>query len=57
MQDARARKLDVIIAWKLDRFFRSLKDLVNVLSELSDLGVEFVSLKINSISQPPLAVY
>lgn len=45
MQDARARKFDIIIAWKLDRFFRSLKDLVLTLEELENLSVQFVSLK------------
>lgn len=45
MKDAKERKLDLIICWKMDRLFRSLKDLVTTLQELSDLGVEFVSLK------------
>ena len=45
MQDARARKFNIIIAWKLDRFFRSLKDLVLTLEELENLSVQFVSLK------------
>lgn len=43
--DARDKKIDVIICWKLDRLFRSLKDLILTLQELSDLGVEFVALK------------
>lgn len=45
--DARGRKLDLIICWKLDRFFRSLKHLVVTLQELQELGVEFVSLRDN----------
>lgn len=45
--DARSRKIDLIVCWKLDRLFRSLKDLVNTLQELSDIGVEFISLKDN----------
>ena len=45
LRDARSRKVDVILVWKLDRAFRSLKDMVNVLQELTDLGVEFVSVK------------
>ena len=45
MSDARARKIDAIICWKMDRLFRSLKDLVTTLQELSDFGVEFVSIK------------
>lgn len=47
MADAKARKVDVIAVWKLDRFGRSLKHLVNTLSELQALGVTFVSLRDN----------
>lgn len=39
----RSRKVDVIAVAKLDRLFRSLKHLVNVLDEFRALGVEFVS--------------
>lgn len=45
--DARARKFDVLIIWKLDRLFRSLKDMVVTLQELSELGIEFISIKDN----------
>ena len=41
---ARRREIDVIIVWRLDRWGRSLADLVTTLKELSDLGVGFVSL-------------
>lgn len=47
LEDARLKKFDVIICWKLDRLFRSLKDLVYTLQELSDLEIEFVALKDN----------
>lgn len=47
MLDAKARKFDLVLCWKLDRFFRSLKELVTALSEFSDLGIQFVSLKDN----------
>lgn len=43
--DARQRKFDVLLVWKLDRIFRSVKDCINGLHEFADLGVEFVSLK------------
>lgn len=43
----RERKTDVVLSWKLDRCFRSLRDSVNTLQEFSDLGIEFVSLKDN----------
>lgn len=42
---ARTREIDIILIWKLDRFFRSLRDLVNTISELEELGVSLVSLK------------
>src|SRR5947209_14152182 len=47
MVDARQRRFDVIVVWKIDRFGRSLKHLVNALAELDALGVAFVSLRDN----------
>jgi putative DNA-invertase from lambdoid prophage Rac len=44
MKAARRREIDAIVVWKLDRFGRSLADLVLTLRELVDLGVAFVSL-------------
>src|SRR6266436_3369417 len=43
--DAHRRKLDAVLVWKLDRFGRSLKHLVNALAEFESLGVAFISLK------------
>ena len=40
---ARQRKLDVIIVWRLDRWGRSLHDVLQSLQELHELGVDFVS--------------
>jgi DNA invertase Pin-like site-specific DNA recombinase len=45
MADAKQRRFDVIAVWKIDRFGRSLKHLVNALAELESLGIAFVSLK------------
>ena len=42
MDAARKRQIDMIVVWKLDRFGRSLKQLVNALEELSSLGVGFI---------------
>ena len=47
MSDACRRRFDAILVWKIDRFGRSLKHLVNSLAELSSLGVAFVSLRDN----------
>jgi DNA invertase Pin-like site-specific DNA recombinase len=47
MTDARQRKFDVIAVWKLDRFGRSLRHLVNAIAEFEALGVVFISLRDN----------
>ncbi len=41
---AKRREIDAILVWKLDRFGRSLADLVMTLNELREIGVVFVSL-------------
>lgn len=43
MGEARQRKFEVLLVWKLDRLGRSLKDLITTLDELGHLGVDFVS--------------
>ena len=44
IRDARRRRFDVLISWRLDRLGRSLKHLIVLLDELAALGVAFVSL-------------
>jgi putative DNA-invertase from lambdoid prophage Rac len=44
MQAARRREIDAVVVWRLDRWGRSLADLVVTLQELNELGVGFVSL-------------
>jgi DNA invertase Pin-like site-specific DNA recombinase len=44
MRAARRREIDAIVVWRLDRWGRSLADLVGTLHELQALGVGFVSL-------------
>src|SRR5713101_1250096 len=41
---ARRREIDVVLVWRLDRWGRSVADLVSTLPELQHLGVGFVSL-------------
>jgi len=41
---AKRRDIDLVVVWRLDRWGRSLVDLVNTLQELSSLKVGFVSL-------------
>jgi DNA invertase Pin-like site-specific DNA recombinase len=47
MIDAHMRRFDAILVWKIDRFGRSLKHLVNALADLGAYGVAFVSLRDN----------
>jgi putative DNA-invertase from lambdoid prophage Rac len=44
MTDAKRRKLDVVVCWKLDRFGRSLAHLINAIQTLTDSGVGFTSI-------------
>jgi DNA invertase Pin-like site-specific DNA recombinase len=39
----RSREIDAVVVVKLDRLFRSLKHLVNTLSEFEALGVKFIA--------------
>src|SRR5579863_10101272 len=47
MADAKRRRFDVVLVWKLDRFGRSLRHLVNALAEFESLNIAFVSLSDN----------
>ncbi len=47
MADAKQRRFDAVCVWKLDRFGRSLRHLVNALADLESLGVSFISIKDN----------
>lgn len=44
LKAARQRQVDVIMVWKLDRWGRSLVDVMSSLQELTTIGVGFVSL-------------
>src|SRR5258708_1100730 len=44
LRAARRRELDLILVWRLDRWGRSLVDLITTLQELTTLQVGFVSL-------------
>lgn len=47
MEDVRSGKVTTLIVWKMDRLFRSLKDLIDTLQELDKMGCVFISLKDN----------
>ena len=44
IEAARRREIDVVLVWRLDRWGRSVTDLLATLQELQHLGVGFVSL-------------
>ena len=44
VRDAKRRRFDVVVCWRLDRLGRNLKHLITLLEELQALGVAFVSL-------------
>jgi DNA invertase Pin-like site-specific DNA recombinase len=44
IEAARRREIDVVLVWRLDRWGRSVTDLLVTLQELEHLGVGFVSL-------------
>ncbi len=43
MADAKRRRFDVVVCWRLDRLGRNLKHLITLLDELQSLGVGFVA--------------
>ena len=45
MIDARRRRFDLVLVWKLDRLGRSLRHLVNTLAEFEALGIGLVSMR------------
>jgi len=47
MSDASQRRFDAVLVWKLDRFGRSLRHLVNAIAELEAIGVSFISFRDN----------
>jgi DNA invertase Pin-like site-specific DNA recombinase len=44
LKEARRRRFDVLVVWRLDRLGRNLRHLVILLEELQALGIAFVSL-------------
>jgi DNA invertase Pin-like site-specific DNA recombinase len=44
LTDARRRRFDALVCWRLDRLGRNLKHLITLLDDLQALGIAFVSL-------------
>ena len=45
VKDAKRRKVDVLVCWRLDRLGRNLRHLILLLDDLQAVGVAFVSLQ------------
>lgn len=45
MEDAKSKKFDVIICYRLDRISRNVADFSNLIEELSSLSIGFISIK------------
>jgi DNA invertase Pin-like site-specific DNA recombinase len=43
MADARQRRFEVVLVWKMDRFGRSLVHCISAIQELASLGVRFIA--------------
>jgi DNA invertase Pin-like site-specific DNA recombinase len=54
MKDARARKFDVVIVARFDRFARSVSHLLRALEEFGHLGIDFISLSESVDTSTPL---
>src|SRR5262249_24133414 len=54
MKDARARKFDVVIVARFDRFARSVSHLLRALEEFSHLSIDFVSLSESIDTSTPM---
>lgn len=43
LRDAQEKKFDIILVYKIDRFSRKLKDLITILEDLKEKGINFTS--------------
>src|SRR3954468_16799659 len=42
MHDARQKKFEVVVVWKLDRFAQSIRHLIETVTELDSYGIQFI---------------
>ena len=56
LADARLRKFDIVLVWKLDRFSRSLQDLIGQVQVLDSAGIRFIvpSMNIDTDQKSPM---
>lgn len=45
IQDARDKKFNALICYRLDRISRNISDFSNLINELQDLGIDFISVR------------
>lgn len=53
-EDVKRKKFDAVLVWKIDRFSRSLKHLINLFEELEENGVHFISMQENIDFRGPM---
>jgi DNA invertase Pin-like site-specific DNA recombinase len=53
MDDARKKKINIVLVWKFDRFARSTRHLINALHEFNHLGIHFISFTENIDTSSP----
>jgi DNA invertase Pin-like site-specific DNA recombinase len=54
LKDARRGRFDVVLVWAFDRIARSVKHFLEVLDELTQLNIEFISFRENVDTSGPL---
>ncbi len=54
MADARRHRFDLVMVWAFDRLARSVRHFLEVLDELTHLGIEFVSFRESVDTSGPL---
>lgn len=53
MDDARKKRINIVLVWKFDRFARSTRHLINALHEFNHLGIHFISFTENIDTSSP----
>jgi DNA invertase Pin-like site-specific DNA recombinase len=54
LADSRRHKFDVVLVWAFDRMARSVRHFLEILDDLNNLGIEFVSFRENIDTGGPL---
>jgi DNA invertase Pin-like site-specific DNA recombinase len=58
MKAVNAKEFDLVAAWSLDRLGRSLTDLLGILQELQEKGVDlFLHQRVSILQPPPAAMF